>query len=128
MKNISLLTLLVLFVGVANASPTAVLERNIDGSAQSGDLVSLTDGNCRYVGKLVRRDADPSIAATLLQTAGADSGRWHIAINQKVCSELSSGVSLRVELPRPPSLVGGGGIPPAPVGYQGGTRFDLLPN
>lgn len=128
MKKTSLLAVLVLFVGVANASPTALLERNVDGSAKSGDLVSLTDGKCRYVGKLVRQDAAPSTATTLLQAAGADAGRWHIAISQKACGELSSEVSLRVDLPRPPSLVGGGGIPPEPVGYQAGTRFALLPN
>lgn len=128
MKNTSLLAVLVMFTGVANASPTALLERSIDGSAKSGDLVSLTDGKCRYVGKLVRQDAGPSTATALLQAAGADAGRWHIVISQKACGELSSGVSLRVDLPRPPSLVGGGGIPPEPVGYQAGTRFGLFPN
>jgi hypothetical protein len=128
MKHTGLIAVLVTFVGVANASTTALLERNVDGSSKIGDLVSLTDGKCRYMGKLVRLDAAPSTVTSLLQAAGADAGRWHIAISQKACGELSSEVSLRVNLLRSPSLVGGGGIPPEPVGYLAGTRFTLLPN
>lgn len=128
MKNTSLWAALAMFVGIANAAPMAILERNIDGSAKNGDLVSLTDGKCRYVGKLVRQDGGQSNVAAQLQAAGADAGRWHVAISRRVCGDISSAVMLRVDLPRPPTLVGGGGIPPEPVGYQAGTRFDLLPD
>jgi hypothetical protein len=127
-KNTLILVVSGLLMSGANAGPTAVLERKIDGSAKSGDLVSLTDGKCRYVGSLVRQAVHASTGAALLQMAGADAGRWHITISQKTCDGLSSRVTYRAELPRPPSLAGGGGVPPAPAGYPVGIRFELVPS
>lgn len=113
-----------------------VLERTIDPSAGPIDIVLLRDvrdvrdgGSCRFVGELVREPSkDSTLATKLLQLGGMDSGVWHVAITRRVCREKTATVNLRADLPLPPSLAGGGGIPAAPMGYQAGTKFSLVAN
>jgi hypothetical protein len=110
--------------------PTALfLERAIEPSAASGDPVSFRDAECRYVGRLVRDPVDGTGAlAGLIQAAGADGGAWHVDLSNRVCGQVAQPAKLRIDLPKAPSLAGGGGIPPAPYGYESGLKFAVRPN
>lgn len=111
----------------ASAQTHGVLEAPIEASAAPGDAVVLGDKRCRYLGQLVRTTgARSGLGESLVQAAGADTGRWHIAITRRACDQLVEPFQLRVDLPHPPSLTGGGGVPPSAMGYQVGTRFTLL--
>lgn len=112
-------------LAVPAAEREVILEAPIQTSAGPGDLVALRDTDCRFVGQLERR-APTGTAGTLIQAAGADGGAWRIAVTRQVCREVSTSVRLHVDLPKAPSLAGGGGLPPAPKGYQAGTKFALL--
>ena len=101
-----------------------ILEATIEPSAGPGDLVALRDADCRFFGQL-ERHAPASNAGRLAQAAGADGGLWRISVTRRICRDVSAPLRLHVDLPRAPSLMGGGGIPPAPMGYQAGTRFSL---
>ena len=110
-----------------------VLERVIEPSAGPSDIVLLRDvrdgGSCRFLGELVREPSKESgVATKMLQLGGMDSGVWHVAITKRVCREKTVAVNLRADLPAPPSLAGGGGIPAAPLGYRAGTKFSLVKN
>lgn len=132
MKNVAAWALIASAASMtANAEPyapvSAAIKRTIEAHARPGDVVTLTDGKCLYVGQLVRESADQKhLGSTLIQAAGAEGGKWRIAVTRKACGQLSSDVKMHVVLPKPPSLAGGGGIPPLPYGYQAGTRFDLV--
>ena len=132
MKRVAaVLPLLAMWLPTA-ASPTSqpvvLLERAIAPSAATGDLVSLRDAECRYTGQLVRASVnDKSFAAAAAEVAGSDTGRWHIDISKRTCGQLTAAVQMRVDLPKPPSLAGGGGFPALPYGYEAGTKFTLLP-
>ena len=125
MKKFLLLVVLTLCAGVVSAAPTALLAQSIEGTAKSGDRIFLTDGKCKYVGELVRHSPKSNITADILQIAGADAGRWEIDISQKQCGDVFSKVAFHIDLPRPPSQMGGG-IPREPLGYEAGTSFDLV--
>lgn len=101
-----------------------ILEATIEPSAGPGDMVALRDADCRFVGQLERR-APVGTAGALTQAAGADGGAWRIVVTRRVCREVSTAVRLHVDLPKAPSLAGGGGLPPTPMGYQAGTKFSL---
>jgi hypothetical protein len=132
MKRIAAVLPLLAMSLAAAASPTSqpvvVLEHAIAPTAAMGDLISLRDAECRYSGQLVRASVDDkSFAAAAAQIAGADTGRWHIDVSQRTCGQQIEAVQMRVDLPKPPSLAGGGGFPAQPYGYEAGTKFTLLP-
>ena len=112
----------------AIASPSTpdkvLLERPITANAVSGDRVTFLDQGCRYVGILVRESAESkSVMATTVNKSGMDTGKWSVSITQRACDQIVEAVHFQIDLPRPPSLVGGGGIPPVPTGYQAGASF-----
>lgn len=114
----------------ASSAPTlVVLAVDINATAAPGEPVQFMDGNCRYVGQLVREAGRAGLTSSMVDAAGGDSGKWHIQVTKRACNDVASevvrDVALRVDLPRPPSLAGGGGVPPLPRGYQAGARFEL---
>lgn len=129
MKNTLTLITFLLLSNFANAKNSAILEININEFSKNGELVVFTDGNCRYIGKTIVEE--PKIKTgflyNILNISGADTNNWHIKISQKVCGDISSKVNMRVDLPRPPSLVGGGN-PNDPIGYKAGTIFEVKSN
>jgi hypothetical protein len=136
MKQLSLIVCALAFAAIASAQTAALpsalmLERNIEPSAAPGDIVWLIarDTRCRYAGELVRDPVDgKSVMAGLTQAAGGDGGAWHIDVSRRMCEQLNQPVKLRIDLPKPPSLAGGGGIPPNPYGYQSGATLPVRPN
>jgi hypothetical protein len=110
------------------SQPVVLLDRAIEPSASTGDAISLRDAECRYSGQLVREPVNSQgFAASIAQAAGADTGRWHIDISRRTCGQQTEPVKMRADLPKPPSLAGGGGVPPLPYGYEAGTKFALQP-
>ena len=97
MKHMLLGAALVICSGVAYAGSTALLERDIDTFSRRGDLVSLIDDECRYVGNL-REEA----------------GLRHISIYQKACGRRLYQMSLRANFTSKAAF------------YQAGTRLTLL--
>lgn len=113
----------------AQSQTLAFLERAISPDAASGELISLRDAHCRYTGELIRESSDSkNMAANLVPVALAASERWHIDISQKACGDIVEKIKMRVDLPKAPSLAGGGGIPQLPYGYESGTKFSIKSN
>lgn len=129
MKRIALLGLAIWLCSASSATLSAtalvVLAVDIGETAVPGDPVQFMDRNCSYVGEFVREPGRQGLATALVDTAGADAGKWHVRVSKRACGEVLSDVALRVDLPRPPSLAGGGGIPPLPRGYRAGAPFEL---
>jgi hypothetical protein len=132
MKRIAaLLPILVTYVPTVaspTSQPVALLERAIEPCASTGDAISLRDAECRYNGQLVRERVNrKGFVASAAQAAGEATGRWHIDISRRTCGQQTEPVKMRADLPKPPSLAGGGGFPPLPYGYEAGTKFILQP-
>lgn len=138
MKKIVLLAatgwLYVLYVAAtaAASAPAALvaLAVDIEPTAMPGQAVQLMGGTCHYVGQLVREPGGAGSTTFMVDAAGSDSGQWHIQVTKRACSDAAAGavirdVALRVNLPRPPALAGGGGVPPLPRGYKVGDRLEL---
>jgi hypothetical protein len=116
--------------GASQAAPEQrpmVLAARIGPEAQPGGAVTLTDGQCNYAGTLVREAPAKGVATSTLELAGVDAGSWSIQVSREVCNAdggaIARPVALRIALPHPPALAGGGGVPPAPGGYEAGRRF-----
>ncbi len=111
------------------AQGQVLLETAINADSPVGALVSFRDAQCSYHGQLSREHAkSDGVATSVLKAVGEDTTHWYVAVKRRACDQTVEAVDGRVELPRPPARVGGSGIPPTPIGYQPGTRFDLRKN
>jgi hypothetical protein len=95
---------LVLVSSVSNAAyePQGIPIRllvPIDSPEKLDEVIHLHDSNCRYVGKLERRNGEPEPFFTkLLNQYRGHGGSWSIAVNQKVCGSILSPVALTIPL------------------------------
>jgi hypothetical protein len=106
-----------------------VLEETIQASAEPGETVTLRDADCRYVGRLAHDPAKNSrLQSKAAAVRGADTGKWYVAVETRICNEGVEEVKFRVDLPEAPSFAGFRGTFSGPTGFQAGTQFSISVN